>query len=130
MSSDRLKELQRQRAHAQEQVAWFDREIAREQSLAAPVQPVGKPSSPPSAGGVPAPREAIKSPAISDIRGADAAGIEMDADRLIEKYRDPKRSVHGEFWRGCAIYLIGAVVLVLLVIGAVRVLNRLLEHFF
>jgi hypothetical protein len=30
MSSDRLKELQRQRALAQEQVAWFDREIARE----------------------------------------------------------------------------------------------------
>ncbi len=37
--SDRLADLQRQRALAQEQVAWFDREIAREAGQVAPVTP-------------------------------------------------------------------------------------------
>jgi len=35
--SDRLADLQRQRALAQEQVAWFEREIARETGQAVPV---------------------------------------------------------------------------------------------
>jgi hypothetical protein len=52
--SDRLKELQRQRALAQEQLAWFDREIARETGalpaaaslLESKAAPIGAPTIP------------------------------------------------------------------------------------
>ncbi len=112
MSSDRLKELQRQCALAQEQVAWFDREIAKEMNASpAPVQPAQS-----------MPHLGIKAP--------ETADVDTDADRIIEKYRDQGRSIRSEFWRGCAIYLVAAVVLGLLGIGAIRVLNRLFERFF
>lgn len=101
MSSDRLKELQRQRALAQEQVAWFDREIAKEQSLAAPAQRVEKPISPASGGGVPSPHEST-SP--------------LDAEKLIERYQSGGTSIKSEVKRGCFLYFFAAFALLIVTV--------------
>lgn len=97
--SDRLKELQRQRALAQEQVAWFDREIAREQGATS--QPPAAPEIPFVRGGVPSPHNA--SPA--------------DGDRILDQYRSSGTSIKSEVRRGCFLYFFAAFALVAL--GAV-----------
>jgi hypothetical protein len=87
--SDRLKDLQRQRALAQEQLAWLDREIARETGG----QP--SPSSVPTVGLNPRP---------ASTQPADSS----DADAIISQYQDAGRSIHAETRRGCFIYLFAA----------------------
>ncbi len=91
--SDRLKELQRLRAAAQEQVAWLDREIARERSLTGTERPADSPPLRPAAGGTPAPREST-SP--------------LDADKLIERYQTSGTTIKDEVKRGCFIYFFSA----------------------
>ena len=95
MPSDRLTELQRQRALAQEQVAWFDREIARESGSAAiPAAPVtGTP--------VPAPSPSASLPDPSP----------LEADRIIKQYQGKTGSVRSEVRRGCLLYFAAAWVL-------------------
>lgn len=93
MSSDRLKELQRQRALAQEQVAWFDREIAKEQSHTPITQPAETPKSASPGAGVPPPREST-SP--------------LDAEKLIERYQSSGVSIKSEVKRGCFLYFFAA----------------------
>jgi hypothetical protein len=100
--SDRLKELQRLRAAAQEQVAWLDREIAREQSLPAATRPVVAPQPQIFAGGTSSPREST-SP--------------LDADKLIQRYQGSGHSIKDEVKRGCFIYFYTA--LGLLVAGVI-----------
>jgi hypothetical protein len=95
--SDRLKELQRQRALAQEQVAWFDREIARESGgIAKTADPV--------VGGVPPPRE-IETPA-------------PNPDELLKQYQSSGTSIHSEVKRGCLMYFFAALALLALGIAA------------
>ncbi|RXK55962.1 hypothetical protein ESB00_08810 [Oleiharenicola lentus] len=91
--SERLKELQRLRAAAQEQVAWLDREIAREQSLPRPARPVENPRIP-AAGGARPPSGESTSP--------------LDADKLIERYQTSGGTIKDEVKRGCFIYFFGA----------------------
>ncbi len=94
--SERLKDLQRQRALAQEQLAWLDREIARETGAQVP---------PPPAPTALAAGLAPKQPATPS---------SADADALIARYQDPGRSVHSETKRGCFLYFfvaLGAVAL-------------------
>lgn len=93
MSSDRLKELQRQRTLAQEQVAWFDREIAKEQSLVAADRPAETPSVPAAEGAVSAPGDST-SP--------------LDAEKLMRRYQSSGTSVRDEVKRGCFLYFFGA----------------------
>lgn len=100
MSSDRLRELQRLRTAAQEQVAWLDREIAQEQGLPAATLPVVAPKPQTSAAATSAPREST-SP--------------LDADKLIQRYQGTGGSIKDEVKRGCFIYFYAA--LALLVIG-------------
>ena len=91
--SDRLKDLQRQRALAQEQLAWLDREIARETGAQVPPPPA---PITPAAGLQP------------------AMPSSADADAIIARYQDPGRSVHSETKRGCFLYFfvaLGAVAL-------------------
>ena len=83
--SDRLKDLQRQRALAEEQLAWLDREIARE---------TGAISVPTSA---PAPTPLAASPA--------APTPPSHADELIERYAEKEKPVHDQVKRGCLLYL-------------------------
>jgi len=91
--SDRLKELQRQRALAQEQLAWLDREIAREtgrapvpgQSAAAPVPPT--PSAP------------------------STTDAERMADEIIARYKGEAAASPTDVKRGCFLYFAFAFVL-------------------
>ncbi len=93
--SDRLKDLQRQRALAQEQLAWLDREIAREtggQSLPAPA--------------VIAPRPTATSSVASD--------TEVEAEKILERFRHTEHPVRDEVKRGCFIYFFAAFGLLIL----------------
>lgn len=92
--SDRLADLQRQRALAQEQVAWLDREIAKETGL-------------PSAT-LPAPT----APAAVTPTGTDTAG--STADDIIAQYSRSGGNTEKEVKRGCYLYFaltMGAVML-------------------
>lgn len=102
--SDRLKDLQRQRAMAQEQLAWLDREIARETGpLAAP---------PPAAvGAKPESRPTTGSAALS-------------ADDIIAQYQGQGRPVHSEVKRGCFLYFFAALGLVALFVLGLYLLRR------
>ena len=103
--SDRLKDLQRQRALAQEQLAWLDREIARESGAVpspAPA-PAATPMTPPAAG----PAHAV-----------------TDAEALLAQYRSKPESLQGEVKRGCFLYFFGALGLVALGLLAFYLLHR------
>lgn len=94
--SDRLTELQRQRALAQEQVAWFDREIAREAgerpkphaSAVSPVATASLADASPRSGGIPS---SVPS-----------------ADDLLKQYQGSGRSIQSEVKRGCFMYFFAA----------------------
>jgi len=97
--SDRLTDLQRQRALAHEQVAWFDREIARESGQAAA-------ATGPAPAAVPA--AVPMRPAASDQAAARAA------EEIIAQYERPAGSAVSDVKRGCYLYFaaaLGAVVL-------------------
>ncbi len=81
------------RVAAQEQVAWLDREIAREQNLPIVAQPAETPKPPAPGSGRTAPREST-SP--------------LDADKLIERYQSNSLTIKDEVKRGCYIYFFGA----------------------
>jgi hypothetical protein len=102
--SDRLTELQRQRALAQEQVAWFDREIARETGTttnqSGPVIPSIAPAT--TVGGVPSRRDTPI----------------PDTDQLLKQYQSSGTSIHSEVKRGCLIYFFAAFALLALGIAA------------
>jgi len=93
--SDRLKDLQRQRALAQEQVAWLDREIARE-----------------TAGTTQVPSLSAVASAKAEPRNSPEAAATPDADKIIAQYQGTTRSVHSEVKRGCFIYFFAAFALV------------------
>jgi len=113
--SERLKELQRQRALALEQVAWFDREIARETNgsweptpvSAPPLSPLTKAATvvpfPPAQGGVPS-----ASPIV-----ADAA-----AEKILDRYRPEGQSIQNDVRRGCFLYFFTALAIVGLAVVA------------
>lgn len=81
--SDRLRDLQRQRALAQEQAAALEREIARE------MNPAGAPAAAPSP---PAPVAA-------------KPGNDAHAAELIERYAPKEKPLHDQVKQGCLIYL-------------------------
>jgi hypothetical protein len=89
--SDRLKDLQRQRALAQEQIAWLDREIAREMGAVPAPQPAAIPV-------VPAP-----SPA--------SAAVDADADKIMAQYRS-EQPIRNQVKQGCLVYFFAAFALV------------------
>jgi hypothetical protein len=112
--SDRLKELQRQRALAQEQVAWFDREIAKEQGLTpaapaptatAPLAPVAPVVNAPLG---PAPRS--------------QAEIDRQAEEIITRFK-PVQHPAKDARRGCILYFISAFVLLAFAVLAYYVLH-------
>ncbi len=94
--SDRLKELQRQRALAQEQLAFLDREIARETGGTTQVPP-SIPVSQPVA------------PSVEDI---------------IAQFQRQDRPVHSEVKRGCFLYFFVALGLLGLALVAFYYLRR------
>ena len=92
--SDRLTDLQRQRALAQEQVAWLDREIAQEaRQMPAIVPPAEVPA------------------AIKPL--ASAANVRT-ADEIIAQYQQNPLTTEKDVKKGCYLYFacaLGAVVL-------------------
>jgi hypothetical protein len=91
--SDRLRELQRQRALVEEQRAWLDREIAKESQTAAGSQP-------PAAPVAPGPIVAVPTEAI--------------ADEILAQHHQSAQSAAKDVKRGCYLYFafaMGAVVL-------------------
>ncbi len=86
--SDRLKELQRQRALAQEQAAWFEREIARESGVA--------PSDLP-----PVPTPAADAPAEPE---KEMSAVDKEAEKILARFRHVEHPVRDEVKRGCLIY--------------------------
>jgi len=88
--SDRLPDLQRQRALAQEQLAWIDREIARETGQApAPGAPLAPASAPAARAARPAP---------SDVEAARMA------DEILTRYQQEAASSPAAVKRGCFLY--------------------------
>ena len=90
--SDRLTELQRQRALAQEQLAWLDREIARESGQALPV------ASTPERGPAATPRS------VAAVRvAADADAAARAAEEILAQYQQPGPTLEKNVKRGCYI---------------------------
>ena len=96
--SDRLADLKRQRALAQEQVAWFDREIAKETKTSEGGQP---PAAPVAA----APIVAVPTEAI--------------ADEIMAQHRESAESAAKDVKRGCYIWFAAAMSAVVLLAVAV-----------
>jgi len=100
--SDRLKDLQRQRALAQEQLDWLDREIARETGAVA-----ARPSLPTTpAGPDPANRPS-------------SAAVAPSAEQILAQYQTRGRPMAEEVKRGCILYFIVGMILLVLAVGAV-----------
>jgi hypothetical protein len=93
--SDRLAELQRQRALAQEQVAWFDREIAKETGQA------------PAAGMTAA--IAASAPAVpvaAPIMAATDAATARVADEIIAQYEKSPQNAAKDAKKGCYLWFV------------------------
>ena len=88
--SDRLKDLQRQRALAQEQQDKLDREIAREMA-------------------------ATPAPAVSP--SPEGTAVNADADKLIEQYSQGQRPIRDQVKSGCLVYFFAAFAVVGLVVA-------------
>lgn len=106
--SDRLADLQRQRALAQEQVAWFDREIARESGQL----------TPPSASVAPVAPAATPVTSRPTAPAADEAAARA-AQEIIAQYQDAHnpQSAAKDMKRGCYLaffFALGTVALVFL----------------
>jgi len=120
--SDRLTELQRQRALAQEQVAWFDREIAREQGLApaapspvAPATPVAPPAS--TAAGI----------APTGPTPASDSEVERQAEEILQRFKHAEHPVRDDVRRGCFMYFFCALALLGLALFAFYMLHHMPE---
>jgi hypothetical protein len=110
--SDRLNELQRQRALAQEQVAWFDREIAKESG-----QTPGPTSSPAA---LPPPPAVIAPAAHADEATARAA------QEIIAQYRANPQATATDVKKGCYLYFIFALgVFAICVVGIYIIYTQL-----
>ena len=106
--SDRLAELQRQRALAQEQVAWFDREIARETGQAPAV------SGPPAV---------TASPGGADFAAKDAA-VAQEAEDIIAQYQQSPGDAAQNARKGCYVWFAFAMLTVVLGGAAIYFLYR------
>ena len=99
--SDRLPELQRQRALIRDHLAWLDREIAALQ----PAAPSGSPPAEgPGAGSRPAP------------------ATDTQAAEILSHYRQEPVSLQDGVRRGCLLYFFGALGLLVVSVGVAYLL--------
>jgi len=100
--SDRLKDLQRQRALAQEQLAWFDQEIAKESGQT----PITVPNAP-------------VAPSAATLAPPSAAEAEHLAEEIIARYKNEGTTSPADVKRGCFLYFFFAMgALVIFTAGA------------
>ncbi|HVT71542.1 MAG TPA: hypothetical protein VHD61_00270 [Lacunisphaera sp.] len=100
--TERLKELQRQRALVQEHLAWLDREIVREAGAPATARPAAASVAP------------VESPAAAPHASAAAARAEAEAEAMMAEYRRDPESLQSSVKRGCLLYFLGAFALLAL----------------
>lgn len=117
--SDRLNDLQRQRALAQEQLAWLEREIAREIGATSPPAP---PVVPPTRPAVMAALPPVEAPVISPAKPAampaaapTSPAADNDAEALLARFKDEAAGSPADAKRGCLVYF--SVGMGLLVLG-------------
>ncbi len=108
--SDRLKDLQRQHALAREQLAWLEREIARESG-----------QSPPLA--APLPLTPGPQPRVVPPEPPTASQAAADAEAILAQYRPAPEAVQKNVKLGCFLYFFGALGLLLLGVLAVYLLR-------
>jgi hypothetical protein len=99
--SDRLAELQRQRALAQEQLAWFDREIAKETGRA----PAAAPESAPAMVPYPPSARPVVVPVAPIAPTSDAATAHV-ADEIIAQYEKSPQSAAKDAKKGCYLWFV------------------------
>ncbi len=105
--SDRLTELQRQRALLQQHLAWIEREIATEAAQSgAPVH-----LSPPTPTAAPAPTSSV-------------TAAQPDAEAILSQYRSEPASLHENVRKGCFLYFALAFLLVGLAVTALYLYTR------
>lgn len=109
--SDRLNELQHQRALLQEHLAWLEREIAatRGGGGAAPSTPPGEMSAGQPQSPAPLQWQAPGRVAPASLPAPTSAT--RDAAGIIERYRDESKSVKQDVRKGCFLYFALAFVL-------------------
>jgi len=120
--SDRLNDLQRQRALAQEQLAWLEREIAREIGASPPPAPPAVPPPRPAAVAALPPAEApvmaaAKAPAPPRPVTASPTA-EADAEALLARFKDESAGTPADAKRGCLVYFSAGMGLLVLVVLA------------
>jgi hypothetical protein len=98
--SDRLKDLQSQRALAQEQLAWFDREIAKESGQT----PVTTQPAPVTFPATPTASSRPLVPSVTAPVAPSAAEAEHLADEIIARYKDEHATSPADVKRGCFLY--------------------------
>ena len=112
--SDRLNELQRQRALAQEQLAWFDREIARERGVTIPPE-------------TPKPAASAASTLITSTKAVvitSTAETDAQAADIIQRFQKTERPIKDDVRRGCYLYFFSAFLLLGLAAYAFYLLHR------
>jgi hypothetical protein len=112
--SDRLAELQRQRALAQEQLAWFDREIAKESARTGTAAPLPAAAEAPIILSVKS--MVVPAEPVAPLNAAAAARV---ADEIIAQYEKNPQNAAKDVKKGC--YLWFAFGLGMLVISAVGI---------
>ena len=95
--SDRLHDLHRQRALAQEQVAWLDREIAAE------IAQTGAPVS--SAPLSPAPSAETLAAAARRATNTLESALPADAEKILAQYQTSTNTIRSNVKKGCFLYL-------------------------
>ncbi|HVS53387.1 MAG TPA: hypothetical protein VHD62_13610 [Opitutaceae bacterium] len=128
--SDRLNELRRQRALMQEHLAWLDSEIATAEkssgeATVAAVSPAPSPAPAPVLRTTP---RVVSLTPVATPRATTAVSAPAPADplaeKILEEYRVPEKSLREDVRRGCFLYFAGA----LLVLGGVVVALYFLLH--
>jgi cell division septum initiation protein DivIVA len=99
--SDRLNELQRQRALAQEQLAFLDREIAAEKAKSGMPHTATYSATPaPAASPTPAAMAAAAQRATTRLESA----LPADAEKILAEYAAKPASIQSDVKKGCFLY--------------------------
>lgn len=102
-SSDRLAELQRQRALVQEHLAWIEREIVAADSTS----PLSNPTGPNQPAATPAAAKASTPVATA----STTENLSADVEALMDPYRVSPVDVQRDVRKGCLLYFVGALIL-------------------
>jgi len=113
--SDRLNELQRQRALVQEHLGWLEREIARELGQPAAPAATAAPVPPPP---TPAPAPSAAVPATPADKLSEEAAARA-AEEVFARYQPTRGQSPGDIKKGCVLYFVFAMgLLVIFTISA------------